>query len=191
MNPLPPATSGHYLLESGLHADRWFELDTVLCDPSSATAPIDRLAALLAPFAPDAICGPLIGGALLAQAIAQRSGLRFLYARRAADAASGPYPARYELPAAQRALAAGRRVAIVDDMISAGSSTHATWRALRDDGVDVCVTGALFLSGRVGEDRLRAAGLPVVAVERLSLNLWSPEACPLCAAGLPLRRPDA
>jgi len=72
MSAMFGASTGHFVLESGLHSDRWFDLDALFSDPSAIAASVDELATLLAPFEATAICGPMVGGAFLAQALATR-----------------------------------------------------------------------------------------------------------------------
>jgi orotate phosphoribosyltransferase len=191
MTPSLGARDGHFVLESGMHTDRWFDLDALFCDPSAAAAEIERLAGLLKPYAPDAICGPMIGGALLAQAVATRMNRSFLYTQRTADDDGATmFAARYALPRAQRSIATGRRVAIVDDMISAGSSARATHHALVDAGASVVAIGTLHLSGDVARIHFDDAGIPLVAIEQRPRNAWTPDACPLCRVGQTLTHPE-
>lgn len=180
-----PARDGHFVLESGLHTDRWYDLDALFNDPRAIEPAIERLAALLAPHRPTAICGPMVGGALLAHTIAARMGSRFLYTQRGPDEANGGlFKARYALPAGQHGLSLGQRVAIVDDMISAGSSTRATFASLCERGATVVAIGTLHLSGDTALQHFDALGIPLEAVERRPFRLWKPTACPLCAQGL-------
>ena len=97
-----PARRGHFRLESGLHTDCWLTLDALFVDPERAAPLVDALGEQLRGHAPSAVCGPLLGGAFLAQGIAQRLGVRFYYAEPSAvsddEARSGLYRARYALP---------------------------------------------------------------------------------------------
>jgi orotate phosphoribosyltransferase len=186
----PSVVEGHFVLESGLHTNRWYRLDAMFCDPRSIAPQIARLADLLAPHHPTAICGPMSGGALLAQAVAMQMGLRFLFTRRSiSDGSSALFAARYELPSVQLALASGQRIGLVDDMISAGSSTRASLAALSEAGAVVVAVGAVYLSGDVATDHFASHGIPVVAVERRPLDLWQPDDCPHCLRGEPLSTP--
>jgi len=181
------ARDGHFLLESGLHTDRWFDLDRYLREPHAIDAGVARLATLLLPFAPSLVCGPLVGGARVAEALGERLDIRSVSAHRVATNAPGhTFTARYALSTEEYAMARGRRVALVDDMISAGSATRATLAALNDAGATVVVVGALFLSGDVGALHFESLGIPVRAVERRGLSLWSSAECPLCRRGVPL-----
>jgi orotate phosphoribosyltransferase len=78
-----PIRCGHFLLESGYHTDLWSELDALFLTPGALALHVERLAALLRPSAVSAICGPLLGGAFLAQALATHLGVRFISPNRA------------------------------------------------------------------------------------------------------------
>ncbi len=184
------ARHGHFRLESGLHADRWFDLDALFCDTRHVASSIDRLATALRRFAPTAVCGPMVGGAFLAQAVAMRLDARFHYTE--AHGTSGGdalFAARYRLPPAQVAALAGARVAVVDDMISAGSSVRATIDALTEASASVVAVGTLYLSGTVAVDHFAAIDMPLVALERYAIGTWTPAECPLCRRGDPLDSP--
>ena len=59
--------SGHFDLGTGYHGDLWLDLDALLLRPSLLRAPVRWLAARLQEHSVDAVCGPLEGGAFLAQ----------------------------------------------------------------------------------------------------------------------------
>ncbi|HEX2466370.1 MAG TPA: phosphoribosyltransferase family protein [Thermoanaerobaculia bacterium] len=184
-----PARRGHFRLESGLHTDCWLTLDAMLVDPQRVAPLIAALGDRLVRHAPTAVCGPLLGGAFLAQAIALRLGLRFFYAEPRPDAAEGElFRARYGLTPAQAWLARGERVAVVDDAISAGSSVRATVAALADAGATVPVVATFLLLGDLAAPHFAALTIPIEALERRGLGLWKPTECPLCSRGTPLEQ---
>jgi orotate phosphoribosyltransferase len=62
---------GHFDLESGHHGERWLDLDAVFLRPARLRPFVAELARLLAQAVDvDAICGPLLGGGLIAHAVA-------------------------------------------------------------------------------------------------------------------------
>ena len=187
---------GHFRLESGLHADRWIELDAWFVDPSALASELDALATLLAPYRPTAICGPLTGGAFVAQALAMRMDTHFYFTGRVDGATADPsstdalFDARYALPDDVRTRAANERFAIVDDVISAGSSARATVDALTSTGASIAVVGAMLVLGRRAVDHFEATGLPLVASRYEAFDCWTREDCPLCAKGIALDAKD-
>lgn len=175
-----PRRHGHFVLESGLHTDTWLSLDALFVDPTRVAPAVAALADSFRSFAPAAICGPLVGGAFVAQAVATRMGVDFHYTERECGARDGLFSARYRLSAAARLRAAGQRVAVVDDVISAGSAIRATIDAVRASGATVVAVGALLLLGRQAVAHLDAEGLPGTFIARRSLQTWTPDDCPYC-----------
>jgi orotate phosphoribosyltransferase len=164
---------GHFRYESGHHGELWLDLDALFLRPRRLEPFVARLAELLAPHSVDVVCGPLLGGAFVAQSLGLRLDVDCLHATRLA--------ASYRLPAALAGRVAGRRVAVVDDVVNAGSAVGATLAAVRGCGGEPVAVGALLL---LGSDVV--GGLPVLAVERRPSPLWSPSDCPLCTDGVPL-----
>jgi len=180
------ARRGHFLLESGHHGDLWLELDSLFA-PSTSLEPLVRdLAERLVRHRPQAICGPATGGALLAQKIASLHGLEFFPAARLAKPAGG---AGYKIPETVRGTLRGKKVALVDDAINAGSAVKATLADLDACGAKVVAVGALLVLGDAAAEFCSARGLPLEFLEQLPNLLWLPADCPLCAASVPLEKP--
>jgi orotate phosphoribosyltransferase len=88
-----------------------------------------------------------------------------------------------------RRLVRNERVAIVDDMISAGSSVRATASELDAAGASTAVAGTMVLLGNQATEYFSARGVPLVALAREKFNLWAPAECSLCRTGLWLENP--
>jgi orotate phosphoribosyltransferase len=76
------ATRGHFRYESGDHGDLWLELDGLLLDARRLRSWAAVLAARAAACAPELVCGPLSGGAFVAQVLAAELGVGFAFAER-------------------------------------------------------------------------------------------------------------
>jgi orotate phosphoribosyltransferase len=175
---------GHFRMESGLHAAVWFDLEQLFVDPTILDPAIAELAEKLRPHAVDAVCGPLVGGALVAQLLARRLAVECYFTERVrTGGGSGVFMAQYQLPPGLRARVGGRRVAIVDDVMSAGSSLRATMDEMTAHGAVIVVVGALFVLGSKGAQFFAGHGLAVESVGQCAFDMWPAEACPLCAAG--------
>jgi orotate phosphoribosyltransferase len=156
---------GHFRLESGHHSTLWLDLDAVFADPQA-----------IAPFV----------GALAAQLRDQSLAGEFCFTERSAVKADGLFGTRYELPAAHRTRLRGRRVALVDDVMSAGSALRGTHAALQAAGAIPVAAGAILILGDLGAGYFAQQQLPLAAVLREDYELWAPAVCPLCMAGEPL-----
>jgi orotate phosphoribosyltransferase len=181
------ARQGHFKLESGHHGDLWLQLET-LCLRSRDIQPLAaQLAAKLRQYKMEVVCGPLVEGAYIALLVSLELGCDFVYAERFANTAhKGLYPVEYRLPKALHAAVKSKHVAIVNDVISAGSAVRGAFFDLQSIGADVVAIGALLV---LGDSITGFAAEHQVALELLQQmphNLWTPSRCPLCAAGQPL-----
>ena len=184
-----PASRGHFRLESGYHTDLWLTLDGLFVDPAAVAPMVGALADLVRPHAVTAVCGPLLGGAFLAQALATSLGVEFYYTE-AQDYAGDRdlFNVRYQLTSELQRRIRGRRVAVVDDVMSAGSSVRATVAALTDAGATPVVVAALMVLGDTGSAHFTERGVPVETLLHRNFTLWKPADCPLCQSGIPLEK---
>lgn len=182
-----PARQGHFRLESGYHTDLWLTLDALFTSPRSLAPLIETLADRLRPHNVTAVCGPFLGGAFLAQALATSLGVEFYFSEPVTSRAGAAlFGAEYRLPAELRPRVRGRRIALVDDVISAGSSVRATATALAAAGGSTVVVGTLVVLGRIALDHFADLAIPVESLGQRDFNLWEPSVCPLCVGRLPL-----
>jgi orotate phosphoribosyltransferase len=179
------ARRGHFQLESGHHGELWLDLDGLFAAPARLAPFFAELAEQLAGRGADVVCGPLVGGAFVAQAVAERLGIEASWTERvAAPSGAGLYTARYRVPEPLRDRLRGRSVAIVDDVVNAGSATRATIADLRVCGARPVALGALLVLGEGAARLAREEGLALASVAVLPNAIWAPADCPLCAAGV-------
>jgi orotate phosphoribosyltransferase len=172
---------GHFLLKSGRHAARYLENFLVLQHPPVAVELCRRLADVLTPYRPSLVVGPTTGGVLLSFETARLLGgsVRAAFAE--------------PVPSGGRALRRGwevapsERVAIVDDILTTGASVLETIEAVRAAGVEP-LAAAVMVDRSVEPVAL---GLPLHPVGRIEIPSWDADACPLCAQGIPLRKPGS
>jgi orotate phosphoribosyltransferase len=175
------ARRGHFLLESGDHGDLWLELDRLFARPARLERFAADLGRRLAAHGIEAVCGPLTGGAFLAELIAAPLDLELCWTER--------HGSDYRLPDGLRDGLRGKTVAIVDDVVNAASATRATLTELRACGARTVALGALLTLGSPAERLAQEEGLALERLAILANTLWAPSDCPMCAAGEPLERP--
>ena len=186
---LVSARDGHFQLESGYHSGLWLDLDSLFIEPDKVAPLVSDLAGSISAHQPSVVCGPLVGGAFLAQLVANELGIEFCHTEKVGTAEiTGLYQVEYVLPRAFRGRVGGAKVALVDDVMSAGSSLRATFTTLRELGAIPVVVGALMVLGSKGEVFFRDLGVPVEAVERRDYQVWEPAQCPLCASRVPIEK---
>ena len=172
---------GHFLLKSGRHAGRYLEKFLVLQHPAIGVELCRRFAEVLGPYEPTLVVGPTTGGVLLSFDVARQLG--------------GSVRAAFAEPVASggRALRRGwsigpdERVALVDDILTTGASLNETVDAVRAAGVEPAAA-AVIVDRSVEPVEL---GFPLHALGRVEIPSWEADACPLCASGVPLRKPGS
>lgn len=181
---------GHFLLESGLHGDVWFDLERMFLRPESLRPFTVELAGLLSKYELSAVCGALVGGAFIAYVIAELMGIEFIYSERHVKGPLGaPREVSYTLPHSIRSAVTDKRVGIVDDVINAGSAVTKTYGDLRAHGAHPVVFASILTVGGPSPKRLPGEYPPIVSLEHLESDLWKPSDCPLCRSGMPLVDP--
>jgi orotate phosphoribosyltransferase len=172
---------GHFLLKSGRHAGRYLEKFLVLQNPRYGVELCRRFAEVLAPYAPTLVVGPTTGGVLLSFETARQLGgsVRAAFAE----------PVEGGGRALRRGwqLSASERVVLVDDILTTGASLVETVEAVRAAGLEP-IAAAVMVDRSVTPADL---GFPLHALGRIEIPSWEPEACELCAAGVPLRKPGS
>jgi orotate phosphoribosyltransferase len=180
---------GHFLLESGHHGSMWMDLETLFLEPARIEPLAVELSTRLANYGVEGVCGPLVEGAFLALMVARQLGVPFTYSERFAnDTSSDLYPFGYRIPKVLRREIRGKRIAIVNDVISAVSAVRGTAIDLEAHGATLVAIGALLV---LGEWTATFAAERKIALESLAFRpneIWAPSECPLCAEGMPLER---
>jgi len=169
--------NSHVVYTSGRHGSAYVNKDAVY----PHTERVRELCALLAegarPLDAEIVCGPAMGGIILAQWTGHHLGLPAVYAEKAPEGGM-------TLRRGYDRLVRGRRVVVVEDVVNTGGSLAETIRAVRAAGGTV--VGAVALCNRGG---VTAAALDVpalAALVELSLESWTAEECPLCRRGVPI-----
>jgi orotate phosphoribosyltransferase len=180
---------GHFLLESGHHGNLWMDLEALFLDPARIEPLAAELSTRLTKHNAEVICGPLVEGAFLALMVAQRLGLPFTYSERfeAADSQS-LYPFVYRVPRTLHRHVHAKRIAIVTDVINAGSAVRGTTENLRQCSAQPIAIGALLVLGDWTQVFAAESSMAVESLAALTNELWTPAQCPLCAGKVPLER---
>ncbi len=181
------ARSGHFRYESGHHGDLWLEIARLYLSPSRLRPLAAELARQLSVYHVEMVCGPLVEGALLAQMVAEELDTEFVFAEQFhRHQEDGLFPVGYRIPSSLRADVSGKTVAIVDDVINAGSAVRGTLVDLQACGARPAVLASLMALGSTPLAFAMSVGLPLESLAQLPNSLWEPSSCPLCASGAPL-----
>ena len=183
-----PTERGHFVFESGFHGNLWMDLEALFLHPAKIEPLASELAERLAKHQPEVVCGPLVEGAFLALMVARQLGVPFTYSERFERSAEDLYPFGYRVPRILHQHLRGKRVAVVNDVISAGSAVRGTWTELEALDAKPMAIGALLIAGEWTSQFAAEKQIAVESLETIANELWPPDACPLCARGEPLVR---
>jgi orotate phosphoribosyltransferase len=167
----------HIVYTSGRHGSAYVNKDAVYPHTERVRELCGLMADAARPFGAELVCGPAMGGIILAQWTGHHLGLPAVYAEKAPEGGMA-------LRRGYDALVRGRRVLVVEDVVNTGGSLADTIRAVRAAGGTVA--GATALCNRGG---VTAADLDVPALHallELSLDSWAAGECPLCRRGVPV-----
>ncbi len=172
---------GHFLLKSGRHAGRYLEKFLVLQHPAIGVELCRRFAEVLDPYSPTLVVGPTTGGVLLSFETARQLGgaVRAAFAE---PVDGGGRALRRGWP-----IGSDERVVLVDDILTTGASLVETVEAVRAAGVEPVAAAVIVDRSTASVD----LGFPLHALGRLDIPSWEPDACELCVAGTPLRKPGS
>jgi len=178
---------GHFRYESGHHGNLWLNLELLCLRPARVKPFAVKLARQLAPHKIEAVCGPLVEGAFVAQMVAEELDVEFFYAERFIEpSAISLYPVNYRLPELHREKIRGKRVAIINDVINAGSAVRGAFADLADCRAQPVALGALLVLGTTAATFAAEWGMTLETLVSMPNALWQPSECPLCGYGMPL-----
>ena len=181
------ARKGHFRLESGHHGDLWLNLELLCLNPKRLEPLAVELARQLFAYEVQTVCGPLVEGAFVALRVALELEVEYTYAERFASAPSeAMYAVEYRIPGALRDKVRGKRVAIVNDVINAGSAVRGTFTDLKACGAQPVVVGALLVLGSSASRFATDQEIALKCLASVPNTLWLPSECPLCSSGVPL-----
>jgi orotate phosphoribosyltransferase len=126
---------------------------------------------------PELVAGPTTGGIILAFEVARQLGVDAIYVERG-DQGGRVLRRGFE-------ISPGTRVLVVDDVVTTGGSLVETQACITAAGGAVIGIGVLAdrTAGRVATD------VPFFACLTVDFPSYTPEACPLCANGVPIAPP--
>jgi orotate phosphoribosyltransferase len=181
------ARNGHFALESGHHGERWLDLELLCLRPERVQPVAVALAARLRPHDVEAVCGPLIEGAFIALLVAAELGVPFTYAVPVpSPEPHGLFPVSYRIPRVIHPELQGRRVAVVNDVVGAGSAVRGTMRDLDACGARTVVLATLAVLGPSAAALAAERNIALETLAAWSGRIWTPAECPMCAGGVPL-----
>jgi len=169
---------GHFLLTSGLHSAVYWEKFSILQYPEYAGIVCSMIAAHFRDRKPSVVVGPTTGGIILSFETARQLGVRGIFAEK--EGATRALRRDF-------AVAPGEKVLLVDDILTTGKSLIETLDAVHRVGGDVVGIGVMVDRSETPLD----FGVELYSCLRAPAVNYKPEDCPLCAAGVPVKKPGS
>lgn len=163
---------GHFVLNSGLHSEFYFQKFRILENPRATAKLCKMVAANFRDARIDWVIGPTTGGVVIAFETARQLKCRAGFA---------------EERDGKRVVArgfdiAGKNVLVVDDVLTTGKSIRETMNAVREKKGNL-VGVAVLIDRSVGQ-----MPFPFFAPYKKLVENFSPDSCPLCRKGVPLSK---
>ncbi|MEA3030299.1 MAG: orotate phosphoribosyltransferase [Sphingomonadales bacterium] len=172
---------GHFILSSGLHSPRYLQCARVLMEPMRAA----RLASALAASIPrelrsqiEVVVSPAMGGLIFGHEMGRALGLEAMFVERPQGV--------FELRRGFR-LDPGRKVLLVEDVVTTGLSSREAIEAIEAAGGEVIAAASLVdRSGGAAE-----MGIPFFPLVTLNVPTYQPADLPPELAALPAEKPGS
>ena len=189
--------TGHFLLTSGLHSGQYINKDAIYSNPILFSLVVGKIyTSILNNYhhnSYEVVTGPAIAGAVLAAPIALKLNKIFVYPEKYMESslANDPNNGVIDNPIMKfhrgyDKIITGKRVLIVEDIITTGGSVERTMDAIRKCGG--VVAGIIAIWNREGWGRFNES--KIISLINENVLSYIPSVCPLCREGkLPLQNP--
>lgn len=179
-------TGDHIVYTSGRHGSSYVNKDALYPHTAATRQVCAQMATHYASADIEVVAGPTVGGVIIAQWTAYHLEAALgrevlaVYAEEEQDAVGKIRTFRRGYDT----LVAGRRVLVVEDILTTGGSARMVVQAVERAGGSVVGVAALCNRGGVTADLL---GTPeLYSLTNVPLESWTAEECPLCATGMPI-----
>jgi orotate phosphoribosyltransferase len=175
--------NSHIVYTSGRHGSAYVNKDAIYPHTESVSVLCEEIADHFRGSGVEVVAAPAIGGVILSQWVAHHLQSRqcdaiAVYAEKAADGT-------FEFRRGYDRLLAGRRVLVVEDILTTGGSLREVCRAVGAAGGTI--VGAAALCNRGSITAAEVGGPPdLFTLIEIPLEAWDEATCPLCARGVPI-----
>ena len=176
--------TGHFVFTSGLHSDSYILKDAIYAFTRETSQICKAMAGRFKDAGIEAVIGPAIGGAILAQWVAHhlsemtRSEANGVFAEK--DGQGG-----FIIKRGYDKIIAGRNTLVVEDLTTTGCSIKKVVEASRAVGAKIVGAVAICNRGNVTKESVGNPG-EFVSLVNLNMEQWSEKECELCEKGIPI-----
>ena len=160
---------GHFLLSSGKHSGGYCQCAHLLRFPDKAATVLSDVAEQLKDIHIDKVCGPAMGGVIVAYELGRQLGVESIFTERVDNV----------MTLKRFSVNKGDKIIITEDVITTGKSTMETVKVLEDLGAEVI--GVACIADRRASNCVLT--LPVYSAVKLNIEAYDADNCPLCKEG--------
>lgn len=170
--------TGHFLLTSGRHSDKYFQCAKVLQFPEYTEQLCSIIADKFKDKKIDTVISPAIGGLVVGQEVARQLGKRFIFAERE----DKKLTLRRGF-----SLSEGENVLVCEDVVTTGGSVFEVIDIVKSNNANVVGVGFIVdrSNGKVD------FGFPQVSALKMEVTSYLPEECPLCKERIEFVKPGS
>lgn len=177
-------TDSHIVYTSGRHGSSYVNKDAVYPHTKIISSLCKKMADEFKGQKIDAVCGPTVGGVILAQWVAhflsEMDGKNILAVYSEVDENGNRI-----LKRGYDKLVKGKRVLVVEDILTTGGSVAKVVSVLAAAGATVVGCSALVNRGGVSEKEV--GNVPILkSLIKIDMTSWEEKECPLCKSGKPI-----
>ena len=180
--------TGHFLLTSGRHSDRYFQCAKVLQYPKYIEVLCAMIADNFKDVKIDTVIAPAIGGLVVGQEVARQLNKRFIFAER-----------EDKKLALRRGftLDENEKILICEDVVTTGGSVFEVIDIVKNSKAEVVGVGFIVdrSKGKVNFGSSRQDGVltdyPQFSTLKMDVISYLPDECPLCREDVELVKPGS
>jgi orotate phosphoribosyltransferase len=172
---------GHFILSSGLRSPRFLQCARVLMDPKRASRLAEALAGKLPPelrASIQAVVSPAMGGVIIGHEMGRALGVAAMFVERP----DGVFGLRRGFR-----LEPGKRVLMVEDVVTTGLSSREAISAIEAAGGEVVAAASLVDRSGGSVD----LGVPFTPLIRIDVPTYSADDLPSALAAIPAIKPGS
>lgn len=170
--------TGHFLLTSGRHSDKYFQCAKVLQYPKYVEMVCTEISNYFKNYEIDTVIAPAMGGIIIGQEVARQLGKRFIFAER-----------EDKLLTLRRGFSInpGEKVLICEDVVTTGGSVFEVIDIVKHSNAEIVGVGFIVdrSNGKVNFN------VPQKSVVKMEVISYLPEECPMCKEGIQFVKPGS
>ncbi|NNJ53973.1 MAG: orotate phosphoribosyltransferase [Ignavibacteriaceae bacterium] len=162
--------TGHFLLTSGRHSDKYFQCAKILQYPDHTEKLCTMIVDRFKDAEIDTVISPAIGGLVVGQEVSRQLNKRFVFAERE----DGKLTLRRGF-----SLDKNEKVLVCEDVVTTGGSVFEVIDIVKNNNADVAGIGFIVdrSNGKVN------FGFPQFSALKMNVASYPPQECPLCNSG--------